>query len=73
MLSLLLCVLFLGECCKGLLYPRESESREVKVLDGVWNFRADYSPGRNAGFVDMWYTEPLSDVRESYSKLATSL
>ena len=48
--------------CEGLLYPRESESREVKELNGVWHFRADFSPGRNAGFVEEWYKQPLPDV-----------
>lgn len=47
----------------GLLYPRESESREVKILDGLWNFRADFSASRTAGLVDEWYSQPLSTVR----------
>ena len=40
--------------CNGLLYPRESECRDVRLLDGLWNFRADYSPDRRAGFVEEW-------------------
>ena len=48
--------------CSGLLYPRESESRDVKLLDGLWNFRADYSPNRRAGFEEQWYKSPLSQV-----------
>ena len=47
----------------GLLYPKESVSREVKELNGLWHFRADYSPSRNAGFVEQWYKQPLSKVR----------
>ena len=58
-LSLLLTVL---GSCSGLLYPRESESRDVRLLDGLWNFRADYSPDREAGFVEQWYNRPLSEV-----------
>ena len=46
----------------SLLYPRDSESRDVKSLDGLWDFRADYSPGRNTGFVEDWYNLPLSQV-----------
>lgn len=59
--GLLLVVLQLGRC-GGLLYPRESESRDLRTLDGLWNFRADYSPGREEGFVDEWYSKPLAQV-----------
>ena len=48
---------------RGLLYPKESVSREVKELNGLWHFRADYSPSRNAGFVEQWYKQPLSKVK----------
>lgn len=34
----------------GLLHPQESESREIKELGGLWNFRAD--PG--TGMRDRW-------------------
>ena len=47
---------------EGLLYPRESQSREVKVIDALWNFRADFSSGRDAGFVEEWYNQPLGMV-----------
>jgi beta-glucuronidase len=46
----------------GMLYPRESESREVKELNGIWDFRADMSEDKNAGFKDSWYSKPLSKV-----------
>ena len=46
----------------GLLYPRESSSREVKELNGLWHFRADYSEDRNEGFEKEWYKQPLSKV-----------
>lgn len=45
--------------CDALLYAKESSSREVKELNGLWHFRADYSPGRDAGFTEEWYKEPL--------------
>ncbi|OXA65169.1 Beta-glucuronidase [Folsomia candida] len=41
----------------GILYPRESESREVVSLDGIWEFRADYN---HAGFKKRWFMGPLS-------------
>ncbi|KAM7139497.1 beta-glucuronidase isoform 1-T2 [Macrochelys suwanniensis] len=43
----------------GMLYPRESASRELKELNGVWSFRADFSPQRDKGFVQQWYRKPL--------------
>ena len=52
--------------CRSLLYPRESESRDVRLLDGLWNFRADYSSNRIAGFEEQWFKSPLSQVRENW-------
>lgn len=47
----------------GMLFPRESESREVKDLCGFWNFRADISANRMAGFEQSWFAKPLWQVR----------
>ena len=58
-LSLVLCLL---GTARGLLYPRESESREVKILDGLWQFRADFSASRDEGFTQKWYSQPLVKV-----------
>ena len=46
----------------GMLYPRESESRQIKNLDGLWSFRADNSQNRNAGFEEKWYEQDLAKV-----------
>lgn len=46
----------------GLLYPKDSSSREVKEINGLWHFRADYSPDRDAGFQEQWYKQPLAKV-----------
>ncbi|XP_050533470.1 beta-glucuronidase-like isoform X2 [Daktulosphaira vitifoliae] len=43
----------------GILYPRESESREVKSLDGMWNFRLS-EPDALIGFKEKWYMKDLS-------------
>uniref|UniRef100_A0A8C5GUP4 Beta-glucuronidase n=1 Tax=Gouania willdenowi TaxID=441366 RepID=A0A8C5GUP4_GOUWI len=43
----------------GMLFPRESASREVKELNGLWAFRADISPSRNQGFEEAWYKSRL--------------
>ena len=41
------------------LHPRESQSRQVKSLDGMWDFRADIS---SVGFEEMWHSMPLAQV-----------
>lgn len=46
----------------GMLYPRESASRERKELDGLWSFRADFSDSRRQGFEQQWYRTPLREV-----------
>ena len=48
----------------GMLYPRDSESREVKELGGMWDFRADMSRDRNEGFQEKWFSKPLSHVSQ---------
>ena len=37
------------------LYPRESTSREIKSLDGIWKFRTSPSLEPNLGFDLKWY------------------
>jgi len=62
--------LFLGLTCvtnssgklQGMLYPRSSESRSVRHLDGMWNFRIDDSQSRNVGFEQQWYSMSLKQV-----------
>lgn len=51
-----------GNLQGGILYPRESESREVKLLDGIWNFRLSLDP--LMGFKEKWFTKDLSKVRQ---------
>jgi len=41
------------------LYPRESETREVKDLSGVWEFRVDKD---NEGHEKQWFKKPLKDT-----------
>lgn len=43
----------------GGLYPRESESREVRSLDGLWKFRLSPLHDPNQGFREKWYQQPL--------------
>ncbi|XP_075051123.1 beta-glucuronidase [Mixophyes fleayi] len=46
----------------GMLYPRETPTRELKELNGIWSFRADKSPGRDEGFQKQWYKSPLRET-----------
>ena len=48
--------------CAGMLKPKESESRYIQEMNGMWNFRADKSPTRNQGMMEKWWEEPLSEV-----------
>ena len=41
-----------------MLYPRESETREVKDLSGIWNFVVDR---RGRGRRRKWFAKPLAD------------
>lgn len=52
----------------GMLYPRESPSRERKELDGLWSFRADFSDNRRQGFEQQWYRAPLREVRPPWAR-----
>ncbi|XP_059207998.1 beta-glucuronidase [Centropristis striata] len=54
-----------GSVCpldSGMLFPRESSSRERKELNGLWSFRADQSPDRNQGFERQWYKSRLAET-----------
>ena len=45
------------------LYPKESETREVKLLNGIWNFRViPLEDDQNIGFTKKWYSQPLEEV-----------
>ncbi|KAI5719831.1 hypothetical protein M8J76_015583 [Diaphorina citri] len=53
--------LFVPDCraaTGGILYPRESESREVRSLDGIWNFRVSKGDPL-VGFRERWYHKDL--------------
>ncbi|XP_037821334.1 beta-glucuronidase isoform X1 [Lucilia sericata] len=49
----------------GMLYPRESETREVRSLDGIWNFVKSDVTNPTQGIRDKWYTDDLSRVQET--------
>lgn len=47
----------------GMLYPRESETREVRSLDGIWNFVESDQTNSTEGLREKWYETDLSKVR----------
>uniref|UniRef100_A0A1B0A7B9 Glycoside hydrolase family 2 catalytic domain-containing protein n=1 Tax=Glossina pallidipes TaxID=7398 RepID=A0A1B0A7B9_GLOPL len=49
----------------GMLYPRESETREVASLDGLWNFIKSDITNPTQGMRDKWYLDDLSRVRKT--------
>ena len=56
-----------------MLYPIENKVREVKNLNGIWNFKIDTE---NVGIEEKWYEKPLTDtvpmaVPASYNDLFT--
>ena len=57
----------------GMLFPRESSSRELKELNGLWHFRADKSPNRNQGFDRAWYKSRLAEVSKAVNSSADKI
>jgi beta-glucuronidase len=45
-----------------MLYPRESETREIKDLSGIWRFKKDDSKGLE----ERWFSEPLKNTVPMY-------
>ena len=51
----------------GILYPKNSETREVVTLDGIWRFAVANKSAQNQGFEEKWFTQPLHKVGIKYS------
>ncbi|XP_035896722.1 beta-glucuronidase-like isoform X2 [Anopheles stephensi] len=50
---------------EGLLYPIESETRELKKLDGMWNFVRSDSNSPSQGIREKWYMDDLARFRKT--------
>ncbi|XP_053660796.1 beta-glucuronidase [Anopheles marshallii] len=50
---------------EGLLYPIESETREMKKLDGMWNFVRSDSNNPAQGIREKWYMDDLARHRKT--------
>lgn len=46
---------------EGLLYPRESETREVRSLDGIWKFARSNVTNPSQGIREKWFKSNLED------------
>lgn len=46
----------------GMLYPRQSETREILSLDGIWNFISSPNNDLLVGFREKWYKTQLKKV-----------
>lgn len=62
MIKLLLCFSLLIPSCLCLLYPRESETRQAKSLDGLWSFKLSPNEDQEIGFRLQWYNDKLEDA-----------
>ena len=60
--ALLSFLLIFDSTTDGMLYPRETESRQLQELNGMWNFRADTSATRDVGMKQKWFDKPLAKV-----------
>lgn len=68
--SLLICLIvsIFIQTGNSVLYPKESETRQVKLLDGVWDFRTiPLGVDQNTGFNNNWFKKPLKLVRFQFS------
>ncbi|CAH1109275.1 unnamed protein product [Psylliodes chrysocephalus] len=48
----------------GILFPRNSETRQVVSLDGIWNFIAPNITNPFIGFQQHWYRKSLKEVKD---------
>ncbi|XP_053671853.1 beta-glucuronidase [Anopheles nili] len=50
---------------QGLLYPIESETRELKKLDGMWNFVRSDTNNPSLGIREKWFSDDLARFRKT--------
>ncbi|CAH0563529.1 unnamed protein product [Brassicogethes aeneus] len=48
----------------GILFPKESETRQVISLDGLWNFVVPNTRKPFEGFEDHWYKRSLNELED---------
>lgn len=68
------------ENIKAALFPYESESRETKSLNGLWNFKLSDSSNQEEGFISEWFKHNFREIGDyiqmpvpaSYNDITTS-
>jgi hypothetical protein len=68
LILLTLCIA-LHTSLSGILYPRESESREVVLLDGIWKFRTSPTEDQDKGFAEKWFSTNFEEVSVTDSQI----
>jgi len=64
MIYLLLIAIFDSCSIANVLYPVESESREVRTLHGLWNFKISPLTDQLVGFDEQWYSKRFEMVSQ---------
>ncbi|KAH8415870.1 hypothetical protein KR222_002330, partial [Zaprionus bogoriensis] len=54
----------------GLLYPRESETREVRSLDGIWQLLRSNASDPLQGLREQWYKQALKQTQHELIPMA---
>uniref|UniRef100_A0A915HVB2 Beta-glucuronidase n=1 Tax=Romanomermis culicivorax TaxID=13658 RepID=A0A915HVB2_ROMCU len=52
-------------CVQGLLYPQDSETRQMKSLDGLWTFVPETPNSDGVGFKEKWWNLDLALFRNA--------
>jgi len=61
---LLLVTFIAPSLAANILYPVESESRELRTLHGLWNFKISPLSDQMVGFNEKWYAERFETVSQ---------
>jgi len=61
---LLLVTFVVPSLAADILYPVESESRELRTLHGLWNFKISPLSDQSIGFKEKWYAERFETVSQ---------
>lgn len=68
--AFLLLLATLAACSvENVLYPVESESRELRTLHGIWNFKISPQSDQMIGFDQKWYTQRFETVSQYKSTI----
>ncbi|XP_050520628.1 beta-glucuronidase-like isoform X2 [Daktulosphaira vitifoliae] len=78
---ILIIAIYLFSMSLALLFPTESESREIRTLHGFWNFKISPLDDQLKGFTELWYTKRFDElgdyfkipVPSSYNDVTTNM